>query len=946
MNLIILHIIVILALGALIAFLLWAYIDKKYKSIKGAEVEAEADRAEAAAEASYQSVVAVRTITELMHAMPVGVKVYDASGTLISSNLRDREIFGVPETVDLMKFTVFTSPVLPKALISSFRQQLPYKDTVVYDFSKLDSSYKSRFKHIEKTLTISGQPIMDIEGRKMEKYVVVTEDVTETNALKHRVDDVRNGLRFVAAAAGMMVWGYDVNQDSVYEIRGNLFGLAGISMDDLLQRVHRDDRERFSGIIKDLCDGKIEQSGIVCRFMNTDEKEYKWVKYILKASVLKDGKVKRIVGIFNDITETVKIEDEKKSRDALLARQNRKIDELTHHLDIALGSTNSNLFKFDLNTGIFSYIFSTGIYQSTMVLQDIYDRTDKETAGMMKRYFSKFRSGELKKVQFTYPHTTAKNALKYSLINLRLVLDKDGKPDYVIGTQHDTTIEHTMQKRLQLNILRTRMVLEASGDEYWEFDAVRRLFKKMPAENSVERVVLFDDFVNAVNAQDITHEFKDSVTSLKCRINTPHHFEVRERHGNGDTWHNVAYSIIPAELDSRGFVLTYACVKRDMTEQVHMRDEIAKKNVETELALGAGHIMPFTIDVKEEIVSLPLNNMVAMKLLGSYPPQLRKDKFIGELTKIKGGNALVNDIARLSDGDLLQARREATTTDWQETIVYLEISLIATNYNRNGAPETIVGLVQDVTEHRQLLISLNKARKQAEESNRLKSAFLANMSHEIRTPLNAIVGFSELLIESDDVDERREYSRLIETNNDLLLHLIGDILDLSKIEAGMMVLRPQKFDLAEQFAQSGKTMQQKCQRNNPNVTLTVDNPYKSCVVDLDPNRLTQVWTNFTTNSIKYTPSGSIVMGYKYADKNLHIYVTDTGIGIADDKRDLVFKRFRKLDDFAQGTGLGLSIVKAIVEQCGGTVGFTSVYGKGSTFYADIPCEAIIIETKD
>ena len=944
MNLLILYIISILALVALFAFLLRQYIDRKNKSIKEADVEADAKKAEAAA--LYQNIVAIRTITELMHAMPVGVKVYDASGKLISSNLRDREIFGVPETVDLMKFTVFTSPVLPKALVNCFSQQLPYKDTIVYDFSKLDSSYKSRFKHIEKTLTISGHPIMDIDGNKMEKYVVVTEDETETVALKHKVDEVKEGLRFVASAAGTKVWGYDVKSDSVYEIRGEIFGLANIDMDELLQRVHRDDREQFGGIIKELCYGKIEQKSILCRFMNTDEKEYKWVNYTLKSLKDKAGAVSSIVGMFIDMTEIKQLEDENKARNVLIENQEKKIDELTDHLDIALGSTNSNLFKFDLNTGVFSYIFSTGIYQSTLALQDIYDHTDKETAGMMKRYFSKFRTGELKKVHFTYPHTTAKNALKYSLINLQLIFDKDGKSDYVIGTQHDTTKEHAMQKRLKLNILRTRMVLEASGDEYWEFDAMRRLFKKMSAENTVERVVLFDDFVNSVNAQDITQEFKESVISLKCRINTPHHFEVRERHSNGDTWHNVVYSIIPVELDSRGYVLTYACVKRDVTEQVHMRDEMAKKNVETELALGAGHIMPFTIDVKEDVVSLPLNNMVAMKLFGSYPPQLRMDKFVGELAKIKGGNALVNDIARLTDGDILQARREATTTDRRETIVYLEISLIATNYNCNGVPETIVGLVQDVTEHRQLLISLNKVRKQAEESNRLKSVFLANMSHEIRTPLNAIVGFSELLIESDNVDERREYSRLIETNNDLLLHLIGDILDLSKIEAGMMVLRPQKFDLAELFDQSGKTMQQKCQRNNPNVTLTVDNPYKSCLVNLDPNRLTQVWINFTTNSIKYTVSGSIVMGYKYADKNLHIYVTDTGIGIADDKRDLVFKRFCKLDDFAQGTGLGLSIVKAIVEQCGGRVGFTSVYGKGSTFYADIPCEATIIETKD
>ena len=939
MNLIILHIIAFLAITTLVAYFLWKYFDRRYKSVAADLTKEKKERVLASYD--FQQVVNMRTITELLHAMPVGVKVYDSSGTLISSNLRDREIFGVPDAVDLAKFTIFTSPVLPKTLVSSFKAQLPFKDTITYDFSELDSSYQSKFKHIKKTLTISGYPIIDIKGQGLEKYVVTTEDVTDTAKLKQNLKDIAHDLKTVADAAGVSVWGYDVKNDSAYEVRGDVFGLEYLDLRGLLQRIHCDDRNHFAELMRDLCDGKKESANIVCRFMDLNKRAYIWAKYILEATKGADGSVVKVIGLFTDITSTVKLEDDINRLYGVIAQKDGRISDLIYNLDIALGSTHSNLFKFDFKTGEFSYIFSTGVYKSSLTLQEIYSRTDAETAAMLKRYFVMIRDGELKTAQFTYPHTIANKAMKYLRIDLRVICNDEGKPDYIIGTQHDTTAEHAMKKHMQLNVLRTRMVLEASGEEYWEYDAMHKIFKKMPSENTVERVEMFDDFVNSVNAQDLTKEFLNAMTAVKCRVNTPQHIEVRMKYRHDERWQNVVITIIPVELDDRGFVLTYACVKRNITEAVSMRNEIIKKNAETELALGAGHITPFNIDVNEAAVLLPINNSIVNSLFGSYTPTMPLDGFIKNITKKKGGNALRNDIARLISGEATQVKREVSTTDFQKATVYLELSLTATNYDRNGVPSAIVGLVQDITEHRHLLASLNNARKQAEESNRLKSAFLANMSHEIRTPLNAIVGFSQLLIEADDVDERREYSSLIETNNDLLLHLIGDILDLSKIEAGMMVLRPQQFDLAEIFAQSGKSMQQKCMNMNPGVVLKVDNPYKSCVVTLDPNRLTQVWTNFATNSIKYTKDGSITMGYKYENGNLHIYVQDTGIGISDEKQSLVFKRFRKLDDFAQGTGLGLSIVKAIVEQCGGTVDFISEVGKGSTFFADIPCDAVI-----
>ena len=255
-------------------------------------------------------------------------------------------------------------------------------------------------------------------------------------------------------------------------------------------------------------------------------------------------------------------------------------------------------------------------------------------------------------------------------------------------------------------------------------------------------------------------------------------------------------------------------------------------------------------------------------------------------------------------------------------------------YNDLGEIEGVVIRVDDVTERQHMIGELEKARKQAEQSDKLKSAFLANMSHEIRTPLNAIVGFSDLLMITDNPSEKEEYSKIINTNNDLLLKLINDILDLSKIEAGSVELKYEKFDLAVYFDELATSMQWRVK--NPQVRLVSINPYTTCMVKLDKKRFTQIFTNYVTNAIKYTPEGTIEMGYEEVEEGIRIYVRDTGIGIPKDKKDKVFYRFEKLDEFAQGTGLGLSICKAIVEACGGSLGFESEYGKGSFFWAILP----------
>lgn len=230
---------------------------------------------------------------------------------------------------------------------------------------------------------------------------------------------------------------------------------------------------------------------------------------------------------------------------------------------------------------------------------------------------------------------------------------------------------------------------------------------------------------------------------------------------------------------------------------------------------------------------------------------------------------------------------------------------------------------------------LSEAVEKAEQANQLKSAFLANMSHEIRTSLNAIVGFSNMLPHTEDPVEMREYADIIETNTDLLLQLINDILDLSKIEAGTFDFYPSSIDVNQTLEEIEQSM--RLRLKNSDVTLAFTERLPDCLFYIDKNRLIQLLANFVNNAIKFTQTGTICMGYRMTDTDtIYFYVSDTGCGMSNEQCEHVFERFVKYNPFIQGTGLGLSICRTIVERLGGKIGVDSEEGKGSTFWFTLP----------
>ncbi len=247
----------------------------------------------------------------------------------------------------------------------------------------------------------------------------------------------------------------------------------------------------------------------------------------------------------------------------------------------------------------------------------------------------------------------------------------------------------------------------------------------------------------------------------------------------------------------------------------------------------------------------------------------------------------------------------------------------------------IVAIIYYISILRKAYSRLHEAMEKAEQANQLKSAFLANMSHEIRTPLNAIVGFSNMLPHVENREEMSEYVELIGTNTDLLLQLINDILDLSKIEAGTFDFYPALIDVNQTLEEIEQSMQLRLRHNN--VTFTFAERLSQCTLYTDKNRLIQLLANFAVNAIKFTEVGTIRMGYRLLDpETIYFYVSDTGCGMSSEQCIHVFERFVKYNSFVQGTGLGLSICHTIVDRLGGKIGVESKENKGSTFWFTLP----------
>ncbi len=383
----------------------------------------------------------------------------------------------------------------------------------------------------------------------------------------------------------------------------------------------------------------------------------------------------------------------------------------------------------------------------------------------------------------------------------------------------------------------------------------------------------------------------------------------------------------------------------DSTELHKAQQKLSATNNKLAMALDVANIVPWKWDLRSKTILCDINRPIELstndKDVNEEQLAVPDSQYFSKIFK--------EDRKRVEKAydDLIEGRSDKVREEYRvinvqnniHRIEWVEAQAAVETRDENGKPLTLVGSSLVITTRKKMEMELTTARDRAEESNRLKSAFLANMSHEIRTPLNAIVGFSGILASTDEEEEKQEYVSIIENNNTLLLQLISDILDLSKIEAGTLEFQYSNIDLNKMLNELTSSLQLKIKSEK--VQLTCHLAEKNCFIHTEKNRLSQLLINLISNAIKFTTEGYIRFGYELRGKEIYFYVSDTGCGIPKDKQKSIFGRFVKLNSFEQGTGLGLSICQTLVEHMGGTIGADSEEGKGSTFWFTLPYKAAI-----
>ena len=478
--------------------------------------------------------------------------------------------------------------------------------------------------------------------------------------------------------------------------------------------------------------------------------------------------------------------------------------------------------------------------------------------------------------------------------------------------------------------------MQAIGFLYWEYDVKSSFFLSLYRDKGTRGNSYVD--IIARFREDERHKadlFFQSLLAEKKRSDITLHFMPWTAN------HYIPYEITAiVECDDLGKPTRIYGVSKDISDKIQYEQQIMNKvstliSIKDSLPLGMAFFDKhgFLKDVNNKHIEMfgtkkteIINGCLNFFNFKFIPHQCLEDLRAGKCTHFTtSSEVLLKSFAEYS-----------TIKSDTNRIVYMRYSPIRTKL---GELIGFMSLCEDKTDEYTLIEQLKDARNKAVEADRLKTAFLANISHEVRTPLNAIVGFSELILTEQDEEVRNEFISIIKTNTSLLLRLIDDILDMSKIESGLLEFKRERFDLSLAFDEIYDVA--RVENSNPNVTYVEEVPYQHCYVSMDKGRLIQVIMNFITNAKKYTHEGTITIGYVCQDGGIKIYVKDTGTGIPNDKQHFIFNRFRKAHPFVQGIGLGLTISKAIMDALGGNIGFESEEGKGTTFWAWAPGEAEI-----
>lgn len=563
---------------------------------------------------------------------------------------------------------------------------------------------------------------------------------------------------------------------------------------------------------------------------------------------------------------------------------------------------------------------------------------------------AKIQSGkEIVRLEFEYDFERIKNNAYFSTKNqdtmiydVRIIpiLSKNGAVIGHILLSNDVTAIKDAEFHTEETKKDLELAMNTANMSSWVYDVHKKVFEPLYGDTVIKGTTPIEELLLILHPQD--HQLL--MQSLTLLINKKiERQQITVRFYNAQEQQYRYYESMMRLSTEHWGKLQVVGTQLDVTEKVRMAKKTQDLIAKRELTMKVSNIVHWDFDVKTqkfESYNDPINDYTSDRLL-------TLSEYL-DVIHPEDRTSFSDAIAPMLEGkDLTVYFTCRMQTKYDKSWQYCDFTAVPFEKDEDGNITHFTGFRQNIPqlqklnrEQQEMIKELKDLKEKAELSDRLKSAFLANMSHEIRTPLNAIVGFSELLTETDDPEEKKEYADIILNNNALLLQLISDILDLSKIEAGTLEFTYSEIDLNSLLTEVAQTAHLKA--NNSELDIAFTDRIFECVVHSDRNRLLQVVHNFVNNAIKFTPKGHIHIGYKLKDSgDLYFYVEDTGYGIPADKVSDVFDRFVKLNSFIQGTGLGLSICKTIISHLGGEIGVSSQEGKGSTFWFTLPAGGIV-----
>ncbi len=817
---------------------------------------------------NYQSQLneKIEVLNAINNHIPLGFVFLDKEGTVQEINNHLIEIFAIKNKENVIgKYNYLNASILSNDMRAELKagKVLHFK----LDFNTFQESLKHDIDDTKSHGTIFDARISAVfsHDKELLGYIILFEDVTQLHHTKGQVNELQENFTLALEAGDLTIWTYDYELETFKELQGPMISDGHYTKAQFVSVVHPDDCNMVFNTIDELIAQTVKKANIKFRMFIMNE--WRWYQCSVTA-IIEEDKIRYISGIRKDITEEIVAKELLEQKHIEIRNSEEKLNLILNMLPIPVYIIEPQNSKVTYINEAAMKLFATECF-STVSDFVAFDDVEKHNSVNLQVLNSgnEYIGNEILRLNNgkelnTYVRKSVINfnGDKHILI-LRMDLTAQRKAEItnkILSASLPSLKAYTWYIDSRDNILRYGDVMAASDRNLHELDSMEKFTELIHEEDR-------DEYYNNMNAL-----FKlDNGNGKYCfRIDI-------EKIGQYEWWESRAILETLHDDDGSGYKFMYG-IDINITDQKEIEHslqnnqyELAQLNKQNELILN---------NTTSGIVFLDSNYKVQWSNVDII------FKNISSQLYINGTNCYTS--FGYTEPCPNCPVREAIL---QRKIGYHEFEVNDRTYGSTAIPilndsdiEGIVLRIDDITERNRLITDLRHAKEKAEESEKLKMAFLANVSHEIRTPLNAIVGFSELIQYAENDSDREEYVKIINSNNELLLRLIGDVLDLSKIESGSIDIKNETFDVLGMINETFTAL--KTRNTNPNVEMTLDTNLSKCVATLDRNRFAQVGINFLSNAIKYTKQGTIAFSLEYVDKGLKIMVKDTGIGIEESKQ--------------------------------------------------------------